>query len=285
MTAAQGVRKVNSAFCFFIFVFSITFLLGKNPLSKIHFKPLLRHYCWDWLHFLLSTWFKWTIIYTEGWTGECHSPRTSSVLEALIDRVLKDRHWKHDLLQTNASQRVHIVRNYSWRDGSCNRSACGRSTWATQKALHALQFLWNAWISSSAFPMATVEMIHFHRRSQWGAVSPEYSTRLQIGPQQGRLWTQAPSGDDLLGFCPLICKSQIKSLTFRNFFDHLAEDSQPGTIRQRILNRCSIPTITFWFVFQAAWIVASVDASSPSTVWIFFFLFTPHKRLWFEKDQ
>lgn len=30
-------------FCFCLFVFSITFCLGKNPFRKIHFEPLLRH--------------------------------------------------------------------------------------------------------------------------------------------------------------------------------------------------------------------------------------------------
>lgn len=150
-----------------------------------------------------------------------------------MDRVLKDHHWKHDLLQANAAQRVHIVQNYSWRDGSCNRGACGTSTWAMLRALHAFQFQQNALILSSASPMATVEMTHFHQENavdDRGSRAPPHGSRL--GRDKAVFECRNPLMMSTWGFALfLICKSQIKTLTFRKFFDHPAEDSQPGTIR------------------------------------------------------
>lgn len=152
-----------------------------------------------------------------------------------MDRVLKDRHWKHDLLQANAAQRVHIVQNYSWRDGSCNRSACGGSTRPTLRALHAFQFPRNALIWYSASPMATVEMTHFHQGiAAGGGGSRVFPHGSRLGRDKAAFECRNPLMMSTWGFALfLICKSQIKTLTFGNFFDHPAEDSQPGTIRQR----------------------------------------------------
>lgn len=164
------------------------------------------------LHSLLPTWFKWTIIYTEGRADEHHSLRASSVLEAMMDRVLKVRHWKHDLLQANVALWVHTARNYSYRDGSCNRGTRGSSTQATPRALHAFQFPQNVLISSSTSPIATVEIIHFR-------------VEIAADRDEATFACRNPLMMSIQGFgLKSSAKFQIKSPIFGNFFDHPAED-------------------------------------------------------------
>lgn len=151
------------------------------------FKPILKWADWYWLQILLSTWFKWPIIYTEGRSDEHHSPRTSSLLEAMMNRVLKDRHWKHDLLQANATLWVPFVQNYSYRDGSCNRRTRDRCTQASPRALQAFQFPRYVLISSCTSPRATVEIIHFHEEIAVSSKVFPHGSRLKVNGK-GRGW-------------------------------------------------------------------------------------------------
>lgn len=154
-----------------------------------------------------------------------------------MDRVLKDRHWKHDLLQANAAQRVHIVQNYSWRDGSCNRSACGGSTRANAKST-----------SRIPIPAECINMVLCFSRGDSGndtfssgdrggrrGGSRVFPHGSRLGRDKAAFECRNPLTMSTWGFALffLICKSQIKTLTFGNFFDHPAEDSLPGTVRQR----------------------------------------------------
>lgn len=138
-----------------------------------------------------------------GW----RAPLPAGVREAMMDRVLKDRHWKHDLLQANVPLWVRIVRNYSYRDGSRNRSTRGTFTQATPRALHAFQFPQNVLISFSTSPIATVEMINFYEEIAAGCGVGIGWGGAKDGPCWGHVCLQELSDDEQSWFwLYIICK-------------------------------------------------------------------------------